>query len=61
MEGPEDKVRGMRRAERKGKIEGEEIRGRGKEQGEEKGRVGEERRGGRRGKGLAKREGTAEN
>ena len=40
MEGAEDKVRGMRRTERKGKIEGEERRGGwvGKEQGEGKGR-----------------------
>ena len=39
MEGSEDKVRGMRRTERKGKIEGEERRGWvGKEQGEGKGR-----------------------
>ena len=37
MEGAEDKVRGMRRTEREGKIEGEERRGRGKELVEEKG------------------------
>ena len=45
MEGAEDKVRGMRRTERKGKIEG----GVGKEQRERVG-VGEEGRDRRRGK-----------
>jgi len=38
MEGADDKVRGMRRIEREGKIEGEERRGTEKEQGEKKGR-----------------------
>jgi len=38
IEGAEDKVRGMRRTERDGEIEGEKRRGREKEQGEKKGR-----------------------